>query len=253
MPIEVFNRTEKKFIITDEVYRAIKQQLGEYMELDAYSRNGDFYTICNVYYDTPDHVLIQKSIENPIYKEKLRLRSYGTVGQKDRVYLEIKKKCNGQVNKRRTSMYLEEAYNYIAGQSRPVAKRPFGEQILNEIDYFLIRYPDLEPKLFISYDRNAMFGIENPNFRITFDTNIRTRRKNVGLELGNYGELLLPAGEWVMEVKMNNAAPLWFAKLLSSYQIYPTTFSKYGTEYRRALERGEVYPTRTGNEIKLCV
>lgn len=253
MAIEVFNRTEKKFIITDEIYRVIKPQLEEYMELDAYSRCGDFYTICNIYYDTPDHAIIRKSIEKPSYKEKLRLRSYGVVGPKDKVYLEIKKKYNGNVNKRRTAMHLEEAYHYIEEQQRPRAKKPLGEQILNEIDYFISRYPELAPTLFLSYDRNAMFGMEDPSFRITFDTNIKTRRHEVGLDQGNYGELLLPDGLWIMEAKITNAAPLWFAKLLSSYHIYPTTFSKYGEEYKRALQRGEIYPAMRSSDIKMCV
>ncbi len=253
MALEVFNRTEKKFIITDQVYQKIKPQLEEYMELDAFSRNGDFYTICNIYYDTPNHDIIRKSIERPAYKEKLRLRSYGSVGLKDKVYLEIKKKCNGHVNKRRTSLHLEEAYQYIEEHQRPNAKRPLSEQILNEIDYFLQRYPDIRPTLYLSYDRNAMFGISDPSFRITFDTNIRTRRYEVGLDKGVYGELLLPAGLWVMEAKMNKAAPLWFAKLLSLYQIYPTTFSKYGEEYKGALQRGEIGNTKFTNDKKMCV
>ena len=232
MAIEVFNRYETKFIISDEIYRKLKPQLEEYMEVDEHSRNGEFYTICNIYYDTPNHEIIRKSIEKPIYKEKLRLRSYGVVDQKDKVFLEIKKKYKGCVNKRRTSILLEDACRYLETRQKPVAKNNMNAQILNEIDYFIHRYPDLMPALYLSYDRNAMFGIDDRNFRITFDTNIRTRRNNVGLDKGNYGELLLPEGVWVMEVKIKDAAPLWFAELLSSYKLYPTSFSKYGTEYR---------------------
>ena len=253
MAIEVFNRTEKKYIITDEIYRVIKPQLEEYMEPDAFSRNGDYYTICNIYYDTPDHAIIRKSIEKPAYKEKLRLRSYGTVGLKDKVYLEVKKKCDGQVNKRRTSMQLEEAYHYIEERQHPVIRKPLSEQILSEMDYFLLRYPDLAPAIYLSYDRGAMFGLEDSSFRITFDTNIRTRRYEVGLECGNYGELLLPEGMWIMEAKMNHAAPLWFAKLLSGYHIYPTTFSKYGEEYKRSLNNGNFVPKKYTNDKKMCV
>ena len=253
MAIEVFNRTEKKFLITDEVYRAIKPQLEEYMELDAFSKDGEYYSICNIYYDTPNHDIIRKSIEKPIYKEKLRLRSYGVVGPRDKVYLEIKKKYNGNVNKRRTSIYLEEAYCYIEKHQRPRARKPLGDQIMNEIDYFIQRYPDLVPTLYLSYERNAMFGIEDPSFRITFDTNIRTRRNEVGLDRGNYGELLLPAGLWIMEAKITNAVPMWFAKLLSNNHIYPTTFSKYGEEYKRALMRNEIDMTGTTKDNRIYI
>lgn len=235
MAIEVFNRYETKFIISDETYRILKPQLEEYMMVDEHSRNGESYTICNIYYDTPDNAMIRKSIEKPAYKEKLRLRSYGVVGRQDRVYLEIKKKFNGCVNKRRTSILLEDAYHYLNTKEKPEIKDYMNEQILNEVDYIVKRYMDLRPTLYLSYDRNAMFGIEDKNFRITFDTNIRTRRDNVGLDKGNYGELLLPGKQWVMEVKVKDTTPLWFAQLLSCYKIYPVSFSKYGTEYRRMI------------------
>lgn len=235
MAIEVFNRYEKKYLITDEIFHKIKPRLEEYMELDEHSRNGEFYTICNIYYDTPDHEIIRKSIEKPIYKEKLRLRSYGVVGQKDKVFLEIKKKYLGCVNKRRTSILLGDAYRYLETRQKPVIQSYMNNQILNEIDNFIHRYPKLQPALYLSYDRNAMFGIEDKSFRITFDTNIRTRRNNLGLDKEVYGERLLPEGVWVMEVKIKDAAPLWFAQLLSDYKLYPTSFSKYGTEYQNLI------------------
>lgn len=235
MAIEVFNRYEIKFIISDETYWLLKPQLEEYMESDSHSRNGEFYTICNIYYDTPDHAIIRRSIEKPSYKEKLRLRSYGVVGQKDRVYLEIKKKYNCCVNKRRTSIRLEDAYHYIETKKKPEVKEGMNGQILDEIDYLVHRYPELKPAVYLSYDRKALFGIEDHEFRITFDTNIRSRRESLGLDLGNYGELLLPKGQWVMEAKVKDTAPLWFAELLSRYKIYPVSFSKYGTEYQRTI------------------
>lgn len=250
MAIEVFNRYEKKYIISDEIYRAIKPQLEVYMGVDEYSCNGDFYTICNIYYDTPDNEIIRKSIEKPTYKEKLRLRSYGVVGQKDKAFLEIKKKFNGCVNKRRIALTLEDASHYLETGQKPKVKNLLNEQILNEIDFLIQRYRNLQPAVFLSYDRNALFGIEDKNFRITFDNNILTRRYDLGLDYGIYGEPLLAKDQWIMEVKFNKAAPIWFAELLSRYQIYSTSFSKYGTQYRKTMQSKE----NTSSEyIKMCV
>lgn len=236
MVIESFTRYEEKYIITDEIYRLIKPQLEEYMEIDEHSRNGNFYTICNIYYDTPDNEIIRKSIERPTYKEKLRLRSYGVVKPTDMVYLEIKKKYDGCVYKRRTSLALEEAYQYLETMQKPVAINQMNEQILNEIDFIIRKYHNLQPMLYLSYDRNAVFGMEDSSFRITFDTNIRTRRYDIRLDKGIYGDLLLPEGQWVMEVKMKAVVPLWFAELLSKYKIYPVSFSKYGMEYQKKMQ-----------------
>lgn len=252
MAFEVFNRTEEKYIISDDTYRLLRDELEQYMHPDAFCRNGEFYTICNIYYDTPDHQMIRRSIEKPIYKEKLRLRSYGTVSSKDKVYLEIKKKYQGYVNKRRCSMQLEDACRYIATGKRSGGKRPSTEQVLREIDFMLQRYPNLAPALYLSYDRIALFCKENEDFRITFDTNIRTRRYDLGLDKGNYGELLLPQGLRIMEAKTNHAMPYWFSKVLSEHRIYPVNFSKYGEEYRRALKQGELSMLSNGQN-RMCV
>ncbi len=234
MAIEVFNRREIKYLLSDDTYRRIRPVLEDHMEVDAHSRNGEFYTICNVYYDTECHDLIRKSIEKPAYKEKLRLRSYGVAGPKDKVFLEIKKKFNGRVNKRRTSLKLEDAYHYIRTKEKPVARNYMNRQVFREIDNLMDRY-SLKPMLYLSYDRNAYFGKEDEGFRVTFDTNIHTRRQDVRLDIGIFGDRLIPPGIWIMEAKAEKALPLWFAKLLSTYKIYPTSFSKYGTEYQKTV------------------
>ena len=249
MAIEVFNRSEIKYLLTDEMYRKIRPILEDYMEVDAFSRNGEFYTICNIYYDTDQNDLIRKSIDKPAYKEKLRLRSYGVVRQGDKVYLEIKKKFSGKVNKRRTSMKLEEAYHYMRTREKPVAKNYMGRQVFREIDYIMNRYP-LKPKLYLSYDRNAYFGQEDSGFRVTFDTNILTRREDLGLEMGIYGERLLPQDVWIMEAKAEHALPLWFARMLSEFMIYPASFSKYGKEYQKSV-LGKELPRINLNNIIL--
>ena len=86
MAIEVFNRYEKKYRIRDDTYQKLRERLTEYMDADEHSKDGGFYSICNIYYDTPDNYLIRKSIEKPEYKEKLRLRSYGVRALDEKVW-----------------------------------------------------------------------------------------------------------------------------------------------------------------------
>ena len=232
MAIEIFNRYEKKYRIRDDTYQNLKKTLSQFMEPDEHSRDGEFYTICNIYYDTPDNYLIRKSVDGSIYKEKLRLRSYGTATPEDKVFLEIKKKYDGLVNKRRTKILLTEGYRYLQTREKPEVKPYMNRQVLNEIDYMIHRM-ELVPKVFLSYDRCAMFAKENRDFRVTFDRNITTRRYDLGLHYGIYGEQLLEEDEWIMEVKIENAMPLFMTEILSDYRIYPASFSKYGTEYKK--------------------
>ena len=227
MGIEVFNRFEKKYLIRNEQYEELVNRLNEYMELDPYNQANGFYTICNIYYDTKNHDLIKRSLAKPEYKEKLRLRAYGVPESGTKGYMEIKKKYKGIVNKRRTNITLQEAYDYMETQKKPKIQAYHNQQVLAEIDYFMKRY-ELKPMVYIAYDRKAMC---KGNLRITFDTNIRTRRYDLALELGDYGTSLLEDGMWLMEIKIDQAFPLWLSGILSEMEIYSKSYSKYGAEF----------------------
>jgi len=232
--IEVFNRHEKKFLIDTETYQSIKDKLLYHMEFDAHNKNCEFYTISNIYYDTDDNHLIRNSLSRPKYKEKLRLRAYGIPESNGKAYMEIKKKVCGLVNKRRTAIRLNEAYEFVNSGKKPEIKDYMNRQVINEIEYFLNIY-ELKPKLYLAYDRMGMFGKDNRGLRITFDNNIRTRRYDLMLENGDFGEKLLQKDQYLMEIKAENSIPVWLTKMLSEYKIYSTSFSKYGKVHQKEL------------------
>lgn len=235
MAIEVFNRYESKYLLDSNSYRRLYLDLMEYMEPDEYNKQHEFYSISNLYFDTAHDSLIRASLAKPKYKEKLRLRAYGVPSKDAKVYLEIKKKVFGLVNKRRTALKLDEAYEFVRTGQAPELKDYMNAQVVNEISYFLRRY-DLAPKLYLSYDRKALFCKDSRDLRITFDTNIRTRRYDLKLENGDYGEQLLDEGQWLMEVKAEKTVPMWLSVLLSEHQLYRTSFSKYGNEYKKMIK-----------------
>ncbi|TNJ64217.1 polyphosphate polymerase domain-containing protein [Paenibacillus hemerocallicola] len=232
MAIEVFNRYENKYLLDHAAFHPFYNRLLEYMELDEYNKEHAFYSISNIYFDTKDDALVRKSISKPKYKEKLRLRAYGVPKGDAKVYLELKKKVFGLVNKRRTALRLEEAYDFVRTGVEPEQKDYMNKQVLHEIHYFLQRY-ELEPKVYLAYDRKAMFCIDNRDLRITFDTNIRSRRYDLKLENGDHGEALLAPGRWLMEVKAGKTIPLWLSRMLSEHRLFRTSFSKYGNEYKK--------------------
>ena len=239
MAIEVFSRYEKKYLLDEQKFRFILDSIQGKMIADKYNRDNQLYNIANIYYDTPDDALIRASIEKPVYKEKLRLRSYGIPGLNDKVFLEIKKKYKGLVNKRRTKLVLDEAYNLTLEGKVPEYQEYMNKQVLEEIKYFLNVY-NLEPKVYLTYDRMAFFEDGNSDFRVTFDTNIRSRREDVRLEAGNHGELLIDNSFWLMEVKSFQAVPKWFTNILMEAEAFPTSFSKYGTEYKKYLIKNNI-------------
>lgn len=228
----VFNRYEKKYVLTPEQYGRLTDALRGHMEIDEYGK----HTIYNLYYDTVNYGLVRRSIEKPVYKEKLRIRSYGAPREDSEVFVEIKKKYKGVVNKRRVAMTLRQAYNYVERNIRPVLEHPTetDAQNLKELDYFLQRYR-LRRGMYLAYDRIALKGVHD-DFRLTFDTRIRNRIARMDLEEGGESGSLLPEGYRLMETKVMGATPLWFSHILADCEIYPTSFSKYGNFYKQMID-----------------
>ncbi|WP_256759441.1 polyphosphate polymerase domain-containing protein [Cohnella sp. WQ 127256] len=243
MAIEVFNRYESKYLMDSKAFYVLYNRLLEYMELDEYNKNDKFYSISNIYFDTEHDSLIRNSLAKPKYREKLRIRAYGIPAKDAKVYLELKKKVFGLVNKRRTALKLNEAFEFVRTGTEPELREYMNKQVIHEIQYFLQRY-DLQPKVYLAYDRIAMFCKNNRDLRITFDTNIRSRRDDLRLENGDHGEQLLDRGQWLMEVKAEKTIPMWLSRMLSEHQMYRTSFSKYGNEYKKMLMNNKLEKER---------
>lgn len=229
-PGMVFERHEKKYRLSEAQYLALRERLEGYMQPDQYGR----HTICSLYFDTPDFLLIRRSLSKPKYKEKLRLRSYGLPGPDTTVYLELKKKLAGVTYKRRVALPYTEAQGYLLRGEVPGQSG----QILREIDWFRDFYKP-EPRVLLFYERIALYGVEDPELRVTFDTDIRWRMERFDLSEGDEGRMLLAPGERLMEIKVASALPFWLARMLSEMKIYPTSFSKYGNVYREYLKEEE--------------
>ncbi len=218
-----FKRYEKKYLLSAQQYARLFEQLQPYIEPDEFFQS----TVCSLYYDTEDYRLIRHSIDAPIYKEKLRLRSYGVPGPDDTVFVELKKKYKGIVYKRRVAAGAQQAAAWLAGESGA----PEDGQMQREIDWFLHENRP-EPRVFIACERTAWRAKEQAELRITFDENLRWRGTDLDLCAGSEGEALTAPGQVLMEIKIPGAAPLWLARLLSDDALFPTGFSKYGTAYK---------------------
>ena len=221
--ILIFRRVEKKYRLTPVQKDALLAAVQSHLTPDAHGRS----TICSLYLDTPDHLIIRNSIDARVYKEKLRLRSYGTPTPDENAFLEIKKKYKGVVYKRREILPLTKAMDYIAGGARPR-----DTQIMREIDFAMAFYRQPQPAMLIAYEREAYFDRELPSLRITFDTNVRYRDTDLHLDHGHHGTRLLPEDAILMEIKTDGAMPVWLARALSQHGLLPTSFSKYGTAYK---------------------
>ena len=220
----VFKRYEIKYMLTLEQKQKVLQAIEPYMALDKYGLT----TIRNIYFDTDNYRLIRHSIDKPAYKEKLRIRSCSQAKPDSTVFVELKKKYQSVVYKRRISLPELEAMEWVM-RERHCHK---DTQISEEVDYFLDYYETLHPTVFLSYEREAYWNTAGGDFRVTFDDTILCRQDDLSLESEVYGTPLLPDGMVLMEIKCTCGLPLWMTRVLSKEHIYKTSFSKYGTAYQ---------------------
>lgn len=237
MPVQTtFKRVELKYMVDPAQKAAIMAGAADRLQPDAFGP----VSIRNIYFDTDNYRLIRSSIEKPVYKEKLRLRSYGPAEPDSDIFVELKKKYKSVVYKRRLALSQREAESCFM-ENRPL---PAESQIAREIDYFRSFYGQLSPAVFLSYDREAFLACDGSGLRLTFDRNILYRQHDMSLCAPAWGRELLPAGMTLMEIKVSGAMPLWLAELLSRQHVYKSSFSKYGAAYMdifRCQEGGLLY------------
>ena len=225
MSIKIIDRYEQKYFITNEQYNSLIEKVGSNLEKDKYFKE----RIYNIYFDNDNMDLINRSMDKPMYKEKVRLRSYEVPNDDSIVFLEIKKKYKDNSNKRRIELTYKDALNYIYNGILPV-----NNQIMNEIDYCFKKY-NLKPKTGINYDRIAYYFKEDKNVRLTFDNNVEYRFNNKEI---NNSNILFKNG-YIMEIKTFNGLPKWFIDVLNELNIYPVSYSKIGKIYSKL--KGGIY------------
>lgn len=228
---KVFQRKENKYLLTEQQFPLFFEQLEKKMAIDEYG----LHTIMSLYYDTKDFQFIQHSMDKPIYKEKFRVRSYGIPSEESTIFLEIKKKVNGIVYKRRLSVDYSTYECWLKSKDFYLRNNVDSNQINEEIFWLFKQHPDLTPQVLISYDRISLFTDEEVEFRVTFDQKIRFRDTCLDLKKGSGGQLVAPELGVLMEVKAMGAYPLWFVELLNKFTVRKSSFSKYAETYKRHL------------------
>ena len=218
----IFERHEKKYLISKEQSVAFRKIILQHMEPDQYSE----YLVQNIYYDNEGWDVIRRSIEKPMYKEKMRLRCYDIPNNESKVFLELKKKYKGVVYKRR----LEILYKDLIFKSTKDIVAAYNSQFLRELNFFMIKNLVLE-KIYISHSRIAFSGKEQKGLRVTFDADICFRLDKLDFLHPDKGNLILPKDKILLEIKSLSGMPLWMARFLCENKIFPTAFSKYGRCY----------------------
>ena len=233
MQEKVFDRVEKKYLITKAEKKKLLKLMLEHMEKDHYFES----KVVNLYFDNDNYDLIAQSIDWVDFKEKVRARSYEGY---DRVFLEIKTKIRGDENnvgyKRRVMITHDDFESFLKKESslEELAQKSIETvndlQIAKEVDY-LVGFFDLKPKVFITYNREGYKSKEG--LRITFDEKLKYRYQNLSLRTKKNDKIYFSdKRNVIMEVKAPEVLPLWLVKKLSELKLYPQRFSKIGKVYQ---------------------
>ena len=234
----VFKRYEIKYILTKDQRRKLMETMNGIMKIDKFGHT----TIRNLYFDTDNYRLIRTSLDKPEYKEKLRVRSYSRVTEDDDVFVELKKKYESVVYKRRIALPEYLAMDWLAAGG----EQPSAGQIEDEIEYFRNFYEGISAKVFLSYEREAYYPVDESDLRLTLDSNIIARDHDLTLRSGVYGKNVIDRDKTILEVKVANSMPMWLIRFLSENKIQKTSFSKYGMYYQNMMKENTKTETHGG-------
>lgn len=234
MQEKVFDRVEKKYLITSEQKAKLLEPISHHMHPDKYHKS----EVYNIYFDNDNYDLIVQSIDHPVFKEKLRARSYAGY---DRVFLEIKTKVKGKEYnvgyKRRVMITRDDFSEFVKNKVTlfELAKRSLETkndlQIAQEVDY-LIEHFDLKPKILVRYHRESYK--DNDGLRVTFDEDLKYRDRKLRFVKEKRDKIYFKDNyNIIMEIKAHGTIPLWLVRNMSELKIFPQRFSKIGKIYER--------------------
>lgn len=226
--IRRFNRYELKYVLPWSTCEAIMQDLQHHIPRDEHGGE-DGYRLISLYYDSPDFDFFWAKIEGIKFRRKVRLRLYanGDVSRATECLVEIKQRISRTVQKRRLLLPIPEAEALVAGQAPPPGLDRLDAQVADEVLYLALA-KHLRPAAITTYLRRAFEGQHrNAGLRVTFDTDVRARTHALKINANAQNQLILPPGWSIMEVKANDAIPVWVLALLGKHQCQLCRVSKY--------------------------
>jgi SPX domain protein involved in polyphosphate accumulation len=220
--IRAFNRFEIKYVLQYHQYFPFRESIKDYCRPDSHAGDNGFYPVHSLYFDSPNFRCFWEKIDGESFRRKLRARIYDRSGS---IFLEIKQRLNKTVQKRRMLTDANTLGQFLG--SSALTGNPRNKSIEAEI-LFLKAHYRLEPKIIVSYWREAFFASDQEGLRITFDKTMCFEDVELDLFGARTSEKrFIDDRLIIMEIKFNHTLPLWLTKLLRSHSLYIQKVSKY--------------------------
>lgn len=237
-------RFERKYVIDFLTYSGILKDIKPFFEFDKNGDKNGCYIVSSLYYDSSDFRFYREKVDGEKIRSKLRLRTYKSLSgkdllAKDKIFLEIKKRDNLNVCKKKILMFEEGAKRFI--DSPILDKKLFDKDKQNALAeaVYLKKLYDIKPAVIVSYVRQAFVNKFGPKVRITFDSGVKYR--NIDLNLCDVGcrNYILDPRFIIMELKYNEILPVWVSNIVCKHGLFLRTFGKYCGAVENIMQKRE--------------
>jgi hypothetical protein len=230
-PKTEFLRYEFKYLLPNELRKAVEKELGHFMDLDPFvqAQPDRKYFVRSLYFDDPFNSAFYEKIDGMLSRKKFRLRTYSLIPTTEvPIFLEQKGRHNNLVVKVRTPL-REEANCEIANQSQHISSLIMSQAekgfVLDRFQYEYFK-KNIRPVALIDYTRRPYISRLDAEFRLTFDDNLfATPAQSLWPEQLS-GRKECVSGYTIMEVKFRYHMPAWFHAVVQSFNLVRVSISK---------------------------
>ena len=225
-------RFERKYLVTEEHARQVRQFIRAYLEPDEHSSiSPDLaYPVHSLYFDSDQLTTYWATVHCEKSRFKLRLRYYDE-NPDGPVFFEIKRRVNECVLKQRGAVHKSAAPLLASGgfpepQHLPTYN-PGALAALRNFDR-LRQQISAHPKVYVAYEREAWVHPETNAVRITLDRHVRGETVRLIRFSTNMTAPCYPfGGKVVLELKFTNRFPDWFGQLVRHFDLVQCGAPKY--------------------------
>lgn len=227
-----FSRFEFKYVLDQPLRDEVEAELQHFVELDPYVRSQPhhLYFVRSLYFDDPALSAFHAKLDGMLTRSKFRIRTYGrAMDDPAPWFLEIKGRHNNLVFKHRTPIGGDFDRAARGGALiRLVLARAQPGAVRDQFEFELYRR-QIRPVASIDYLRRPYVSKFDPEFRLTFDSDLSACATDAMFPGPTERRRALLRGRTVMEVKFRHHVPSWFHRILQAYELHRRSISKICT------------------------
>ncbi len=230
--MELLKRKEYKYYVSFDALDRLRERFLTSMVHDKHCRECEdsCYTVRSIYLDTRGLLFFYEKLEGLKIRKKLRIRTYNHNEADIPAFLEIKRKYKNTIYKERVIVPLVEMTNLLNGAEMRLAGEPptFLERATLNKFIYLTKRLKLEPQVLVTYEREALIGLDDPSLRVTLDLNVRSYPTPTPDEMFREQDLCtLVDSAFILEVKFYGRMPIWVRNVIRDFRLHKQPISKY--------------------------